>query len=102
MHFRSLLTLASLAMLFLFDSDTQAQPPSDKPNAQTISVGQIVQVHEHGRWIAAEIAELLASGDVAIIYRGWGNNRRGTATMQLNTADHISLGTWVLAHQFQR
>jgi hypothetical protein len=43
-----------------------------------LSVGQIVQVHEHGRWIAAEIAELLASGDVAIIYRGWGNNRRGT------------------------
>ncbi len=41
-------------------------------------VGQIIQVHEHRRWIAAEIAELLDSGDVAIIYRGWGNNRRGT------------------------
>ena len=41
-------------------------------------VGQIVQVHEHGRWVAAEISELLASGDVAIIYRGWGSNRRGT------------------------
>lgn len=41
-------------------------------------IGQIIQVREHGRWVAAEIAELMDSGDVAIIYRGWGSNRRGT------------------------
>ena len=41
-------------------------------------IGQIIQVHEHGRWVAAEVADFLASGDVAIIYRGWGSNRRGT------------------------
>jgi hypothetical protein len=50
-------------------------------------IGQIVQVREHGsQWWPAEIAELLADGQAIIRYRGWGNHR--TATLSVN---HIQL-----------
>jgi len=45
-------------------------------------IGQIVQVREHGsQWWPAEIANLLPDGQAIIRYRGWGNHRTATLTV---------------------
>jgi hypothetical protein len=51
-------------------------------SAADLWIGQIVQVREHGsQWWPAEIADLLADGQAIIRYRGWGNHRTATLTV---------------------